>query len=152
MASLPCHIVCRPATEEDLASLVTVDDHSATDHGRREYLRRAVATDSCSIAVVGTTVVGYGILNYSFFDLGFVALLYIHRDHRKQGIGGALMAHMEALCRTPKLFTSTNLSNLPMQGLLAKHGYELSGVVHHLDEGDPELFFFKRIVVTHAEN
>ncbi len=38
---------------------------------------------------------------------------------------------------------STNLSNLPMQSLLAKLGYTLSGVIHHLDEDDPELVYVK---------
>ena len=52
---------------------------------------------------------------------------------------------MESLCRTPKLFTSTNLSNLPMQSLLAKLEYQLSGVIHNLDEGDPEIVYFKRL-------
>jgi hypothetical protein len=40
-------------------------------------------------------------------------------------------------------FTSTNLSNIPMQSLLAKMGYLLSGVIHHLDEDDPELVYVK---------
>ena len=52
---------------------------------------------------------------------------------------------MGSLCRTPKLFTSINLSNLGMQSLLAKSGYELSGVIHNLDEGDPELVYLKRL-------
>ena len=41
------------------------------------------------------------------------------------------------------IYISTNLSNLPMQSLLAKLGYRLSGVIHHLDEGDPELVYVK---------
>lgn len=28
---------------------------------------------------------------------------------------------------------------------LAKSGYELTGVIHNLDEGDPELVYFKRV-------
>ncbi len=51
---------------------------------------------------------------------------------------------MESISRGEKLFTSTNLSNLPMQALLAKLGYTLSGVIHNLDEGDPELVYFKK--------
>lgn len=41
-----------------------------------------------------------------------------------------------------RMFTSTNQSNLKMQSLLAKLGYEPSGVIHNLDEGDPELVYF----------
>jgi hypothetical protein len=61
------------------------------------------------------------------------------------GAGEALVKHLESLCQTAKLFTSTNLSNLPMQSLLAKMGYILSGVIHNLDEGDPEIVYFKKL-------
>jgi hypothetical protein len=54
-----------------------------------------------------------------------------------------MMGYLESICRTAKLFTSTNLSNLPMQPLLAKLGYKLSGVIHNLDEDDPELVYVK---------
>lgn len=53
------------------------------------------------------------------------------------------MQHLETVFQTEKLFTSTNLSNLPMQSLLVRLGYLLSGVIHHLDEGDPELVYVK---------
>ncbi|MCX8026153.1 MAG: GNAT family N-acetyltransferase, partial [Thermanaerothrix sp.] len=69
--------------------------------------------------------------------------LYIHPAHRRRGAGTRLMQYLECVCRTPKLFTSTNLSNRPMQALLAKLGYILSGVIHHLDENDPELVYVK---------
>jgi hypothetical protein len=61
------------------------------------------------------------------------------------GAGEALVKHLESLCQTAKLFTSTNLPNLPMQSLLAKMGYVLSGVIHNLDEGDPEIVYFKKL-------
>jgi hypothetical protein len=31
------------------------------------------------------------------------------------------------------------------QSLLAKCGYDLSGVIHNLDDGDPEIVYFKRL-------
>jgi GNAT superfamily N-acetyltransferase len=87
--------------------------------------------------------VGYAVLEYSFFAMGFVSMLYVHPDWRRRDVGAALMRHLESACRTSKLFTSTNLSNLPMQSLLANLGYRLSGVIHALDEGDPELVYVK---------
>ena len=74
-----------------------------------------------------------------------IAMLYVHSDHRRRGVATAPIRHMESKCRTPKLFTSTNESNLSMQSLLGKLGYESSGVIHNLDEGDPELIYFKRL-------
>jgi hypothetical protein len=48
---------------------------------------------------------------------------------------------MRDLCETEKLWTSTNLSNRPMQMLLESLGYEFAGAINHLDEGDPELMY-----------
>ena len=48
-------------------------------------------------------------------------------------------------CKKEKLFTSTNKSNVPMQKLMEKLKYKKSGIVHNLDPGDPELFFFKKV-------
>jgi RimJ/RimL family protein N-acetyltransferase len=42
------------------------------------------------------------------------------------------------------LFTSTNQSNIAMQRLCESCGFERSGIVENLDEGDPELIYFKR--------
>jgi len=90
-------------------------------------------------------IIGYGVLNYTFFHHGSIDMLYVDAAYRRGGAGAALLAHLEALCQTPKLFTTTNLSNLPMQSLLEKLGYVQSGVIHNLDEGDPEMVYFKRV-------
>ncbi|MFB6715807.1 MULTISPECIES: hypothetical protein [unclassified Streptomyces] len=39
------------------------------------------------------------------------------------------------------MFTSTNVSNQPMQQLLQRAGWRPVGLLHGLDEGDPELFY-----------
>lgn len=135
----------RPAAETDIEALCSLDLIARLESGRREFIRREVASGNCFVAVTNETVMGYGVLNYSFYHNGCVDMLYIRPEHRRRGAGGALLKHMESLCRTPKLFTSTNLSNLPMQSLLAKAGYVLSGVIHNLDEGDPEIVYFKRL-------
>ena len=88
-------------------------------------------------------MIGYGVLHYTFFDHGFVWMLYVDRDHRRHGARSLLMRHLVGLCTTPRIFTSTNRSNLPMPGLLSKSGYLRSGIVENLDEGDPELVYVK---------
>lgn len=63
---------------------------------------------------------------------------------RGQGIGSTLLAALQQQCRTEKLFTSVNASNTGMQALLLRQGFVLSGQVDNLDDGDPELFYFRR--------
>jgi GNAT superfamily N-acetyltransferase len=138
-------ISIRSAIESDIQTLCSLDLIARDDEERRDFIRREVASGTCFVAVDIGEVIGYGVLNYSFYRHGCIDMLYVHSNHRGRGAGAALMRHMESLCRTLKLFTSTNQSNLQMQSLLAKSGYELTGVIHNLDEGDPELVYFKRL-------
>jgi GNAT superfamily N-acetyltransferase len=136
--------ICR-AVEADIDSLCSLDLIAREQNERRQFIRREVVSGNCFVAVKNETVVGYGVLNYTFHHNGCIDMLYVDSDHRRCGAGTALIKQMESLCKTPKLFTSTNLSNLPMQSLLTKLGYVLSGVIHNLDEGDPEIVYFKRL-------
>jgi ribosomal protein S18 acetylase RimI-like enzyme len=134
----------RLATDADLEGIFQVDSSAQMEMHRRQIIHRAVENGTCYIAV-GEKVKGYAILEYTFFEMGFVSLLVIHPDQRRSGLGSGLMRHLESICRTRKIFTSTNQSNLPMQALLSKLGYESSGTIHGLDEGDPELIYKKEI-------
>jgi GNAT superfamily N-acetyltransferase len=138
-------ISIRPAVESDVEALWKLDHIAQRDEERRDFIRREVAAGNCFVAVIDETMVGYGVLNYTFYHAGCIDMLYIHSDYRRRGVGTALIRHMESECRTAKLFTSTNDSNSGMRSLLAKLGYEPSGVIHNLDEGDPEIVYFKRL-------
>ena len=138
-------ISIRPAVENDIEALCSLDLIARQEKERRDFIRREVISGNCFVAVTGGAVIGYGVLNYTFYYNGCIDMLYVHAEHRRRGAGEALLRHMETLCRTPQLFTSTNLSNLRMQSLLAKLEYELSGVIHNLDEGDPEIVYLKRL-------
>ena len=138
-------ILIRPAVETDVESLCSFDQIAQQSEERRDFIQRSVASGACYVAVADEEVIAYAVLNYTFYYQGCIDMLYVTDDRRRQGVGKALLEKMEPLCRTPKLFISTNLSNLPMQSLLAQCGYALSGVIHNLDEGDPEIVYFKRI-------
>ena len=138
-------ISIRPAIEADIEALCSLDLIARQENERREFMRREVISGNCFVAVMDQTVVGYGVLNYNFYHNGCIDMIYIHSEYRRRGAGAALLKHMESVCKTPKLFTSTNLSNLPMQSLLVKLDYVLSGVIHNVDEGDPEIVYFKRL-------
>jgi GNAT superfamily N-acetyltransferase len=138
-------ISIRLANESDVAALCSIDLVARCENERREFIRHSVASGACFVAVAGDEVIGYGVLNYTFYHNGCIDMLYVHSDHRCRGAAAALLRHLESQCETSKLFTSTNLSNFAMQSLLAKLGYVLSGIIHNLDEGDPEIVYFKRL-------
>jgi GNAT superfamily N-acetyltransferase len=136
-------VTIRPAAESDVDALYSFDLVARRDDARREFIERSVAAGSCHVAEVGGEAIGYGVLSHNFYGHGFVEMLYVHPDRRRRVAGALLLLHMESLCRSPKLFTSTNLLNLPMQSLLNREGYTLSGVIHNLDEGDPGVRVFQ---------
>jgi GNAT superfamily N-acetyltransferase len=133
----------RPYANEDIEQLWALDPIAQESSDRRTFIQRSVEWQACFVITSNEDIIGYSVLEYSFYEQGFVAILYTRPDYRHQGAGSLLMEHMESICQTAKLFTSTNLSNRPMQALLAKRKYILSGVIHHLDEDDPELVFVK---------
>ena len=142
MSETPASI--RLAAASDLEAIISIDAIAQHSAHRREFIERSVAAGSCYVADVGQ-IVGYAVLDYSFYERGFVSMLIVDAAWRRRGVGTALMRHLESVCRTDKLFTSTNLSNLPMQTLLARLAYQLSGIIYGLDEGDPELVYVKHL-------
>ena len=130
------------ATLDNVDAICMLDQIAQQEITHEEFVSRAVVSGSCYIAV-DEQIKGYAVLEYSFFETGFISMVYVRPDVRQQGIGTSLLSHLEKICKTGKLFTSTNLSNQPMQSMLARLGFRLSGIVHDLDEGDPELIYVK---------
>ncbi len=86
-------------------------------------------------------VIGYAILDRCFFGRPFLRLLFVRAENRRQGVGTMLLSAV-LKSQSERTFTSTNLSNAPMQQVLKKLGWQVCGMVDGLDEGDPELFYF----------
>ncbi len=137
------HLI-RIATREDSETILAFDLIAQADPKRQAFIRLSVEQGYCTVVEFEGQAVAYLIMERNFFGWPFIELVYVHTDYRQYGYATALMRYIEATCASEKLFTSTNLSNLPMQRLLEKLGYSISGVVHNLDEGDPEVFYFKR--------
>jgi len=72
-----------------------------------------------------------------------VWLLSVGAQSRQRGIGRLLLEHAISLFAESKVFTSTNTSNMPAQRLMEAAGFERAGLVEHLDEGDPEIFYVR---------
>ena len=136
-------IVVERASEEDLPDIFEIDQLTMGDDSRRDYLIKSVIDRHMLVARRGFQRLGFAVVNRAFFEQVFIALLVVHPDHRRQGIGSALMTYAEKTCPEPKLFTSTNASNSIMQALLTVRGYRRSGSVENLDPGDPELIYVR---------
>jgi ribosomal protein S18 acetylase RimI-like enzyme len=138
-------IMTRRAEPDDIPAICAFDHVAHMQEDRRQFICNAVRAAIAHVALLDHEIVGYTVLEHSFFARGFIATLYVHPDHRRVGLGTALVRHVEGLCKSDRIFTSTNQSNLPMQALMDKLGYTRSGMVDDLDPGDPELFYSRQL-------
>ncbi len=135
-------LAIRQATVKDLDSVLSFDHVAQRDVARIAFVRDGIERGSCLVAERDGLVVGFLILG-RLFGHDFIDLVYVDEGARRTGVGTALIAFTGATCGS-KPFTSTNLSNKPMQSLLEGRGYVLSGYIDNLDEGDPELIYVRK--------
>ncbi len=146
----------RTGLPADLDRLAAIDEQAGVGSPRRIRIDRFLsgAAGRCLVAEVGGTVVGYvAVVPEHFFGRAFVELLQVARPYRRTGVGSALLraAVAEAAgapdAEAEAVFTSTNASNAPMLALLRRDGWLVSGTLDGLDEGDPEVVFYRRAPV-----
>lgn len=137
----------RKANSQDVQRLKQID-HLSYQPERASFIDRVVSLGTAWVVIVKSEVVAYAVLDHSYFGRPTIAMLIVNSQQRRSGIGNQLVEHLEQICDGPEIWTSTNLSNTPMQRLLAKRGYHLTGFIDNLDPGDPELFYFKKLEKT----
>lgn len=93
------------------------------------------------VALAGGKPIGVAEFHTHFYGHLFIELLLVEERYRRRGVASALIAACAAAAPTDRLFTSTNTSNLPARALFLGAGFEPSGSIDNLDEGDPEIVF-----------
>ena len=132
----------RNATSADTSRVMALDAVAAAGDGARQAaIEHWIADGSMCVAVAADEIVGYCVTERAFFGHWFVVMLMVAEAARSQGVGAELLLDVQRERAAAKLFTSTNLSNQPMQRVLARLGWRSAGIVYGLDEGDPELFY-----------
>ena len=149
------NINLRKARLKDKALVVDFDYNlNKVEHvelKREEKITKAIYDEECFLILVENIAVGFVIFDYRFFDQGWIELIVIDEEYRGKGIGGKVFDLLCKKCETSKIFTSTNNSNTPMQKALTKADFSFSGKLNGLDEGDPELFYYKKIESSKAK-
>ncbi len=150
------NISLRKATIKDKALVVdfdySLDKVQHIELKREEKITKAILDNECFIILANDRAVGFVIFDYRFFDQGWVELIIIEEKHRGKGIGGQALDLICKQCKMNKVFTSTNSSNIQMQKALSKVGFSFAGKIIGLDDGDPELFYYKEIKSKKAKN
>jgi GNAT superfamily N-acetyltransferase len=134
----------RRATSEDLDAVLELDRIAPVGHERGPLLTARVQAGEVILFEHEGRVSGYAVIrSHSFFGRDFVELLAVAASERRHGVGSLLLQQAVGLSSTKRIFTSTNRSNTQMIGMLEKEGWQFSGQLEGIDEGDPELVYYK---------
>jgi len=127
----------------DLDDLVVIDREVIGNNSRREYIKKAIEEERCIVVKKENSIVGFLIFDTHFFDCSFISLIIVKPTERRKGYATSLIEHFVNISPTKKIFSSTNQSNKRMQEVFKANGFTQSGYIENLDEGDPELIYFK---------
>ncbi len=128
---------------EDVENIIAVDREVTGNDSRREHIKKAVEDDRCIVVICESKIVGFLIFDTNFFNNSFISLIIVSPKARRKGYATSLMDYFVNISPTEKVFSSTNQSNKDMQKVFIANGFKQSGVVENLDEGDPEIIYFK---------
>ncbi|MFZ3588469.1 GNAT family N-acetyltransferase [Bacillus sp. DJP31] len=127
----------------DVDHIVKIDREVIGNDSRRNYIKKAVEEDRCIVVKNNSSIVGFLLFDTHFFDCSFISLIMVSPTERRNGYATSLLEYFQGISPTKKIFSSTNESNRSMQEVLKSNGFVQSGFVENLDEGDPEIIYFK---------
>ncbi|AST00137.1 N-acetyltransferase [Geobacillus thermocatenulatus] len=129
----------------ELDEIVRIDAEVIGDESRRTYIKKAIEEGGCLVAKVNRSIVGFLVYNTHFFECSFISLVVVKPSERRKGYAKSLIKYFENISPTEKIFSSTNQSNERMHRVFLSLGYSKSGFIDNLDEGDPEIIYFKQL-------
>ncbi|WP_070360752.1 GNAT family N-acetyltransferase [Duganella sp. HH105] len=132
----------RPATIDDCEALCAIDTVAKGSAERKDKIRDWLTSARCYLAEANGRVAAYCVLTSQFFGYPFIEMVMVGEAFRRQGLGAELIRHVQSVIPASKIFSSANASNEPMRMMFSKLGFDPSGHIDNLDEGDSELIFY----------
>ena len=123
--------VVRLALPADAAAIAAMS-REAIEHGlpwswRPERVARAIRDRDTNVAVIGEpgALAAFGIMSYRADD-AHLLLFAVHRHHRRQGVGSALLQWLEDVARTAgcqRIRLEARWDNVAARSFYNEHGY-----------------------------
>lgn len=138
------NIHVRFAAHNDLA-FVSRDEHITTDAVARKIDQQEVI-----LAEIAGEPVGYLRLEYLWSIVPYIALITVEDDHRRNGIGKALLQFTsQYLVQNghTQLYSSSQADEPEPQAWHRHMGFEDCGLIAGINAGVSEIFFRKQISV-----
>ncbi|MFA9556738.1 GNAT family N-acetyltransferase [Evansella sp. AB-rgal1] len=128
---------------KELDIIVDIDNQVIGNTSRRNDIAKSIELEQCLVVKEDDGIAGFLLYDTNFFGCTFISLIIVSPLKRRKGYASLLINHLESIAPTQKVFSSTNRSNTAMQKVFDLNGFIESGFVDNLDEGDPELIYYK---------
>jgi ribosomal protein S18 acetylase RimI-like enzyme len=138
-------MVIRPAYAEDVAACVNLAEAVVDARRAAPLVQAAMNRGQLLVAPDGDAVVGMLASRTDWFACTFVVLVSVLSDERRKGVARRLFEAVEARSPGPRLFSSTEETNVAAIRMHRALGFVESGYIDNLPQGYRELLFFKRL-------
>lgn len=129
------------STEREFEKILSIDEKIIGTTSRAEKIHQAILENRCIHIILEKQIAGFLLYDNSFFEHPFVSLVMVDPVYQGKGLAGKLLRNVLVMIDADKVFSSTNESNKKMQSVFQKEKFVKSGIIHHLDDGDPEIIY-----------
>ncbi|QPC46519.1 GNAT family N-acetyltransferase [Mangrovibacillus cuniculi] len=129
------------STKREFKEILAIDEKIIGTTSRAENILQAILENRCIHITLEKQIAGFILYDNSFFEYPFVSLVMVDPLYQGKGLAGKLLRSVLVMINAEKVFSSTNESNKKMQSVFQKEGFIISGVIDHLDDGDPEMIY-----------
>nr|WP_147196466.1 GNAT family N-acetyltransferase [Rummeliibacillus stabekisii] len=126
-----------------LDEIVNIDIEVIGKDSRRQSIKKAIDEGRCIVVKDNNSIVGFLIYDTHFFECSFISLVIVKPTERRKRYATSLIEYFISIAPTKKIFSSTNQSYKRMQKVFKTNGFKQSGFIENLDEGDPEIIYFR---------
>jgi len=135
----------RIAHAEDLATCVDLAEPVVGARRGAPLVQAALDRKQLLVADADGDVVGVLAYRTDWFACTLVTLVSVRSDQRRRGIARGLFGAVEGCSPGPRLFSSTEETNVAAIRMHRALGFVWSGHVDNLPQGYRELLFYKRL-------
>ncbi len=131
------------------ANLIDLDFVQQDHHIPTEIVKRKIKWQEVIVAERNGSLVGYVRLEYLWSSIPYIALIYVLPEHRRQGVGKAMIYFIEGFLHDrghSALYSSSQVNESEPQAWHRHVGFEECGIIAGINAGGVgEVFYCKRL-------
>lgn len=135
----------RQGQPDDISASVALAAELIGPRRGEGFIKAALDRRQLLVASENGSVVGILVYRTDWFNCTFVSLVVVKLDWRRKGVARALFRAIEAESPSPRLFSSTDETNVASIQMHSALGFISSGYIENLPQGYRELLFYKRL-------